>query len=82
MRAGTIVGIQKLSEEIRMTLENQQDYGRESTVTIHRGFDPKLGDEIWTQCGKVMITRAGEFSDKKLPMLRRDWRGQILDLTE
>ena len=79
MRAGTVVGIQIMPEEIRMTLENNRDYGRESTVTIHRGFDPKIGDEVWTQSDLALITRKGQFSDLKLPILRRDWTGKIIN---
>ena len=83
MIAGTIVGITRLSDRIRLTI---QEEGRE----CHRSVYPvpatamlRLGDSVWSQSGSLYwMASDNTVKDYRLYRVRKDWDGHVWTLQE
>lgn len=83
MIAGTIIGIARLHDRIRLTIQEEGRECHKSVYPVPATAMLRLGDFVWSQSGSLYWTASDNtVKDYRLYMVRKDWDGHVWTLQE
>lgn len=83
MIAGTIVGITRFPDRVRLTIQEKDRETHKEVYPVRATVMLRLGDFVWSQCGSLYWTASDKtVEDYRLYMVRTDWDGYVWTLEE